>query len=61
MINLRNEIRHLQEKLGDMYSENATLTKRAAVAYSELTPRPNYKQLFLENNMSFDDYSKDNV
>lgn len=44
-----------------MYSENAILSKRAAVAYSELTPRPNYRQLFFENNMSFDDYSKDNV
>ena len=40
----------------ELVNQRSKLAKRAAVGFGELTPRPQMKNIFLENNLVFEKY-----
>ena len=53
LVILRNDYKMQNEKINDINKENNKLQRRAAVAFDDLTPRPDYKKSFETSGFDF--------
>ncbi len=52
MATMKEEYDKLEAYNNQLIGEKSVLAKRAAIGFAELTPRPNYKQIFQDNNIN---------
>jgi len=53
MVGMKEEFDKLRQQNENLVSERSELAKRAAVGFSELTPRPDLKKIFFEEGLEF--------
>ncbi len=58
LVAMKDEYEKVKRLNFDLVSERSELAKRAAVSFSELTPRPRYRQLFQEEGLDFEAVTK---
>jgi hypothetical protein len=61
MSSMREEYNKLQAYNHQLIGERSVLAKRAAVGFASLTPRPNYQQIFKDNDINIDQLLPDNT
>lgn len=55
MASMREEYNKIESYNHELIGERSVLAKRAAVGFAELTPRPNYKQIFRDNDIEIEE------
>ena len=54
MASMREEYNKVEAYNQQLLGERSVLAKRAAVGFAELTPRPNYRAIFKNNDIDID-------
>lgn len=53
---MKEEFEKVKDQNQQLINQRSILAKRAAVGFGELTPRPNIKSIFNQNNLVYENY-----
>ena len=58
---VKNELKKLKKDKNNLIEERDRLFLRSSANFEDLTPRPNFKKLFLNKNLNFNEIIKSNL